>query len=45
MLDYLLFDIVNVQKLDGQSCNRVRIKPRIRSGITVRLSILSVRPI
>jgi len=42
MRDLLLFDIVNVQILDGQPYNRARIKLRIRSGKPVYFFILSM---
>jgi hypothetical protein len=35
----LLFDIVNVQKLDARSCNRLRLDRRMLSGSAVYLSI------
>jgi hypothetical protein len=35
----LLFDIVNVQKLDARSCNRLRLDRRMLSGSAVHLSI------
>jgi hypothetical protein len=43
MRDPLLFDIANVRILDGQSCNRVRINLRIRSGIARHLLIFGAR--
>src|ERR1043165_2525353 len=38
----LLFDIVNVQKLDARSCNRLRLDRRMLSGSAVHLSICAI---